>query len=175
VASITVTTGTTTNTLWSAATGRSLYAAGGTAFRYDPTDQQFVFNWQSKSPDFAAGPYTLKVTLSDGGTSSIRLTLAAATGSGKLMADSGDSGGGASDGQLLAGDILRYVDNVGGGFNAAELARVGEVIAGLNALLTPYGVTITTVDAADSAAANILLCSATTCALGCVADGVLGC
>src|SRR5206468_10795259 len=54
-------------------------------------------------------------------------------GGSALLADSAGSGGRASAaGQLLAGDLVVYVDNSAGTFTAQELARVNDAIDAVN-------------------------------------------
>jgi hypothetical protein len=49
--------------LYSPATG----ATGGSSFKYDTTNNQFRFNWDTSYGGIAAGCYTVILTLSDGG------------------------------------------------------------------------------------------------------------
>jgi uncharacterized delta-60 repeat protein len=134
---------------------------------------QYLFNWQTKGLN--AGYYKLLLRLNDG-TIQTKVLQLSASGGGNLVADTGGSGGtGAGAGALLAGDLLVYVDNSTGAFTADELARVDDAIAALNEVVGPYGVTIVEVSAADSATATVVLQIAATCALGGVAEGVLGC
>jgi hypothetical protein len=101
------------------------------------------------------------------------LTITGNGGSG-LTVD-GAQGADATAGTLLASDLLVYVDNTSGLFTSDELARVQDAVDGLNTLLLPYSVTISMVDAADSALANFTLDIAATTVLGGAAQGVLGC
>jgi hypothetical protein len=86
------------------------------------------------------------------------------------------SGGDSSNstaGQLLAGDLSVYVDNSNGYFTPAELAQIQDAINNTDALLLPYGVTVSEVS--DPSLANLTLDSNTTSACGGMAQGVLGC
>jgi hypothetical protein len=76
-------------------------------------------------------------------------------------------------GALVSGDLALFVDDTGGVFTAAQLARIDEAIASINAVINPYGASITEVYDAQSAA--MILTEATTSACGSAADGVLGC
>src|SRR5207253_8360813 len=77
-------------------------------------------------------------------------------------------------GQLLAGDLLVYVDNSSNLFIGDELSRIEDAITGLNVVLAPYNVSVTEVDATQSALANITIDTSATTALGGAAQGVLG-
>jgi HYR domain len=48
-------------------------ATSGNLFRYDPTDQQYIFNWSTKG--LSSGTYVLKIDLGDGITHAIHLSL----------------------------------------------------------------------------------------------------
>jgi hypothetical protein len=142
---------------------------GGTALRYDPTAKQFIANWQTKG--LSAGTYTVVLRLADG-TTYQRTVQLAANGSGKLQADANGSTV-ATAGALLAGDVQLYVDNSNGELTADELARIDDAVAGVAALIAPYGVALTEVS--DPTQASAILTMDTTSVLGGQADGVLGC
>jgi parallel beta-helix repeat protein len=78
----------------------------------------------------------------------------------------------ASYGTLLAGNLYVYVSDPSAFFTANELARIQDVINGVNTLLAPYSVTVTEVS--DSRLANVVIDNAVTSAAGSYADGVLG-
>lgn len=104
-----------------------------------------------------------------------RLQLSGNAGS-TLEAAGGTSDGSNSSntaGTLLAGAVTLYVDNTAGNFSADELARLDDAVAAINAVVAPFGTTITFVDDANSA--STILTMATTSACGGAADGVLGC
>ncbi len=148
-------------------------AAGGTGWRNDGT--QYVYNWQT-SKTLAQGSYNILVTLADGSTIAKDIQLVSSVGSAKLTADSATAAaGGATAGALLGGDVALLVDNGSGQFSADELARVQDVIAHINSVVGPYGVSIYQVDAAYAASANVVLHTSTTSVVGGYADGVLGC
>jgi hypothetical protein len=90
-----------------------------------------------------------------------------------LTAD-GENSFSATAGQLLAGNLVIYADNSNGLLTVDEMARIQDAVAGLDNLLVPYSVTVTLVDAADSASANIILNTDYTSPAGTAADGVLG-
>ncbi|MCI0461921.1 MAG: PKD domain-containing protein [Gemmataceae bacterium] len=104
-----------------------------------------------------------------------RLQLSGNAGS-TLLADGLGSGGEpATAGQLLAGDLVVYVNNSTGAFSAEHLARIDSAIDAINLVINPFGVAITQVTAADSMWATTVLQIASTSAAGGVAEGVLGC
>jgi len=74
---------------------------------------------------------------------------------------------------LVAGDLYVYINDPTGYFTADELARIQDAIAGWDAVLAPFNVTITEVS--DPTLANLVLDNGTTSASGTGADGVLGC
>jgi hypothetical protein len=41
-------------------------ATGGTTFRYDVSNNQFIFNWDTSKANFGTGCYTLSLQLNDG-------------------------------------------------------------------------------------------------------------
>jgi hypothetical protein len=43
-------------------------AAGGSTFRYDTTNNQYIFNWDTSKANFGTGCYTLSLLLDDGST-----------------------------------------------------------------------------------------------------------
>lgn len=92
-----------------------------------------------------------------------------------LAADGAASSSASVPGQLLAGDILLAVDNANGLLSPGALARVSEAVAGLNALLAPYSVTVTLLAASDAGLANVVFDTSATTPLGGSAQGVLGC
>jgi hypothetical protein len=56
---------------------------------------------------------------------------------------------------LLGGDIQLYVDNWTGLFTADEIARINDAVASVDAVVSPYGITITEVT--DNSIANVTL------------------
>src|SRR5262249_11254235 len=74
---------------------------------------------------------------------------------------------------LLGKDLWVYVNDPSGYFSAAERARIDDAIAGLDALLLPYSVTVTEVG--DPALADVVLSASLTSPVGGMAAGVLGC
>src|SRR5262249_11355430 len=74
---------------------------------------------------------------------------------------------------LLGRDLWVFVNDPGGYFSADEQARIGDAIAGLDALLLPYSVTVTEVG--DPALADVVLSASVTSPVGGMAAGVLGC
>ena len=135
----------------------------------------YEFDWDANhDPHAGLGYYEFLLSLNDGTlqTSTIQLTK---NKSGKLTADGSGGAGTPTGGQLLAGERLLYVDNSDGLLTADERSRVEDALATVNALVAPYGASFVEVEAADSAAADIVLDVAATSALGGYADGVLGC
>src|SRR5262249_10256129 len=96
-------------------------------------------------------------------------------GASTLTADGTSPAGDVAPGALLGADLWVHVNNAADEFTPDELARVEDAVAGLNAVLAAYNVTVTLVgdDAAQWANCTISLSGGT--ALGGVAEGVLGC
>jgi hypothetical protein len=144
-------------------------SSGNSGLRNDGT--QYIFNWQTKG--LAAGSYEILLSLNDGTTKTRTLQLTKTSGSAGMTTVSAGGIGSNSGGQLLAGDLELYVNDPNGLFTADELARIEDVIASLDGLVSPYGVTIAEVN--DSSVANVTLDTGGTSAVGGYADGVLGC
>jgi streptogramin lyase len=130
---------------------------------------QYLYNWQTKG--LTAGTYEIIVTLADGTmhTKTISLT---ANGSAAGLVTNG-SGGTATAGALLGGEVDLYVDNSNGDITSDELARIQDAVNSIDATIAPYGVVINEVS--DPTQANVTLNMNTTSSLGGVAQGVLGC
>src|SRR5207248_1288693 len=90
-----------------------------------------------------------------------------AEGSGAALGAAGTAG------QLLAGDLVVYVDNRSGAFTAAQLARIDDAIDTINRVINPFAVAIS--ETTDPAEATTVLQFGATSAVGGAADGVLGC
>jgi hypothetical protein len=134
---------------------------------------QFIALWRTKG--LLAGTYTISLVLADGTTNNLNVQLTTNGNGGATQTAAGTDGGdnsGLAD-TLLAGDLNVYINDPNSYFTADELARIQDTINGLNALLTPYGISITEVG--DSSSANLVLDTGTTSACGGAADGVLGC
>jgi hypothetical protein len=144
--------------------------AGSTTFRYDPTSNQFVANWQTKG--LPVGTYTVTLALADGMTYTKTLQLTTSNSASGLTTD--ETGGtGSAPGGLLGGDIALFVDNSNGDLTADELARIEDAVATVDALVQPYGVAVAEVT--DPTQADVTLNLDITSAVGAYADGVLGC
>jgi hypothetical protein len=91
-------------------------------------------------------------------------------GSSTLSADGSDSES-ATAGQLLATNLVVYVDNSAGYFTTAELAEIGDAITRTNAFLAPYHVTVVEGGAAD---ANVVVSMTNSTDAGGASQGVLG-
>jgi hypothetical protein len=89
------------------------------------------------------------------------------------VADGGDVSGGSTAGQLLAGDLEVYVNDPAGLFTADELARIQDAVNAVDAVVAPYGVTVS--ETTDPSLANVVVDTGGTSAAGGYADGVLGC
>ncbi len=76
-------------------------------------------------------------------------------------------------GQLLAGDVNVYVNNSNGDLTSDELARIQDAVNAVDAVVSPYGVTVAEVS--DPTQANVTLSMGTTSAAGNYGQGVLGC
>jgi parallel beta-helix repeat protein len=86
--------------------------------------------------------------------------------------DSSDVTGDAA-GQLLAGDVTVYVNDPAGLFTPDELARIQDAVNAVAAVVAPYGVTVS--ETSDPSAANVVIDTVSTSAVGGYADGILGC
>jgi hypothetical protein len=170
IRSLTVTIASTTYTLYNGTTNTSSYTSGGTVLRND--GGQYVFNWTTKG--FATGSYVLTAALSDGSTWSKTIVLST-TGSTFSLVIDGATSSSITAGALLAGDLTVYIDNSNGQFTSDEQARILDAVAGIEALVSPYGANIYLVDASVGDDANIVLEMSPTSAVGGEADGVLGC
>jgi hypothetical protein len=142
-------------------------ASGGTSL--SNSGGQYQFNWQTKG--LAAGSYEIVLTLADGTTHTKTIQLTSGGSSAGLV--TGSSGGTATAGALLGGEVDLFVDNSNGDLTSDELARIQDAVNAVDATIAPYGVTIIAVS--DPTQANVSLNMAATSALGGVAQGVLGC
>ena len=93
-----------------------------------------------------------------------RLQISGNVSSSALVAASGGAGTDATVGELLGGNLSLYVANPSGYLTQDERARIDDAIAGWDALLAPYHVTITEVAGADGA--DLVLEGATTSPVG---------
>jgi hypothetical protein len=85
----------------------------------------------------------------------------------------GSNGSSGAAGQLLAGNLLVYINDLNGLFTADELARIQDAVNAVDATVEPYAVSVT--ETTDSTAANVIVDTGSTSAAGGYADGVLGC
>jgi hypothetical protein len=138
--------------------------------RYDSTANQFIANWSTKG--LAAGSYTISLSLLDGTTYTVTITITASHTSAGLTT-SAAGGTTAVPGGLLGGDVTLYVDNTNGDLTADELARIQDAVTSADAVTEPYGVAVQEVT--DPTLADVTLNMDTTSAVGGYADGVLGC
>jgi hypothetical protein len=111
------------------------------------------------------------LTLADGTTQTKTIQLTAGGSSAGLVTDG--SGGTATAGALLGGEVDLYVDNSNGDLTSDELARINDAVTSIDATIAPYGVTI--VEVSDPTQANVTMSMNTTSSLGGLAQGVLGC
>jgi hypothetical protein len=95
------------------------------------------------------------------------------SGNGTSTLTDGSDGTNNTVGQLLAGDLAIYVDNTSGSFTPDELSAIQYAVTNTDALLAPYGVSVSEVS--DPSQANLTIDSNTTSAVGGMAQGVLGC
>jgi Ca2+-binding RTX toxin-like protein len=102
-----------------------------------------------------------------------RLTVSGAGTSG-LTANGSNPAIDSSVGELVAGDLVVYVNDPAHYFTTDELARIHDTINNLSALLAPYHVTVTEVGPNDRALANVVIDDGTTTPLGGEAQGILG-
>jgi autotransporter-associated beta strand protein len=147
-----------------------LAGAGKTGLRYDPTANQFVYNWQTKG--LSAGTYIVTLALADGTTDSLPLTLSS-KGAFQL-ADGATSGYVSSTAnQILYGALTVAVqDDTGAGIDPNELSRINDAMSYLNAALGSFGVNLTW--AAPGTAADVHIHFASSTPEGGAGDGVLG-
>jgi hypothetical protein len=87
--------------------------------------------------------------------------------------DGSDVSAGSTPGELVAGDVLIYINDPNGLFTSDELARIQDAVNSVDALVEPYGITVA--ETTDSTAANVTLDTGSTSAAGGYANGVLGC
>jgi hypothetical protein len=141
-----------------------------TGLRYDSTANQYVANWSTKG--LAAGSYTIQLSLIDGTTHTVPVTIVLSHSSAGLT--TGAAGGtGSAPGGLLGGNIDLFVDNSNGDLTTDELARIQDAVTAVDAVTEPYGVAVAEVT--DPTQADVTLNMDTTSAVGGYADGVLGC
>src|SRR5262249_2966866 len=67
--------------------------------------------------------------------------------------DASDISAGSTASQLLAGDLLVYINDPSGLFTADELARIQDAVNAVNAVVAPYGISVT--ETTDSTVANV--------------------
>jgi hypothetical protein len=146
-----------------------LAGTGKTGLRFDSTSNQYVFNWQTKGQP--AGSYQIVLKLADGTAQTKTIQLTASGSAAGLVTDG--SGGTATAGALLGGEVDLYVDNSNGDLTSDELARFQDAVNAVDTTIAPYGVVINEVT--DPTQANVTLNMNTTSSLGGVAQGVLGC
>jgi probable HAF family extracellular repeat protein len=149
----------------------------GTPFNPTPSNgiglrndgKQYIFNWDTKG--VAVGTYQIQLTLADGTVQTKTLQIVTKGGYAALLVDG--TGGTATMGGLLAGDIELYVDNSNGDLTTDQLDRIQDAVTAVDAVTEPYGVAVREVT--DSTQADVTLNMDTTSAVGGYADGVLGC
>jgi hypothetical protein len=151
----------------------TLSSSGNSELRNDGT--QYIFNWQTKG--LAAGSYAILLTLDDGTVKRKMLQLTASKGSAGLVADSSGSASisSSTNNALLAGNATLELNDPNGLFSPDELARIQDAVNAIDAVVAPYGVTITEVTGLDPATATIVIDTGMSSAVGGYADGVLGC
>jgi hypothetical protein len=144
-------------------------SSGTTVLRNDGS--QYIYNWQTKG--FGLGKYVITAMLNDGSQTQITATVQLSGAGASALVIDGTSSTSAA-GALLAGDLTLYVDNSTGYFTTDELARINDAVAGVEALVSPYGTNIIEVDSSVGTAANLVIDANTTTALGGATAGVLG-
>src|SRR5205823_4106967 len=100
--------------------------------------------------------YAPAALASAGGSGQLQATLVvgqlqlSVNGASALTADGTETDSSATTaGQLLAGDLVVYVDNSAGQFTVEQLARIEHAISTINVTINPFGVSILEVSAAD--------------------------
>jgi hypothetical protein len=146
----------------------STHAISG--LRYDSTANQFIANWQTKG--LSAGNYTVSLTLADGTSYAIAVSLSK-TGASADLTTVAAGGTGSAPGGLLGGNIELYVDNSNGDLTADELARIQDAVTAVDTVTVPNGVTVTEIT--DPSQADVTLNMDATSAVGSYSTGVLGC
>jgi hypothetical protein len=147
-----------------------LAGAGKAGLRYDPTANQFMYNWQTKG--LAAGTYTVTLALNDGTTHALTLTLSS---KGAFQLADGASSGYVSSAanQVLYGMLSVAVeDDTGAGIDQSELDRLSDAMTYLNTALGQFGVSLSW--AAPGTTADVTIHFATSTPEGDAGDGVLG-
>jgi hypothetical protein len=129
------------------------------------------------APAHAAGTVDITVT-TYGGTSATgsadHYTYSAGLFAGGSAPVSGLPEPDGTPGRGLSGSSVElYVDNSNGDLTSDELARVSDAVAAIDTTVAPFGVSITLVT--DPTQATETLRMDTSCVLGGLADGVLGC
>jgi uncharacterized delta-60 repeat protein len=87
--------------------------------------------------------------------------------------DASDVSAGSTAGQLLAGDLLVYVNDPNSLFTSDELARIQDAVNAVAAIVAPYGISVS--ETTDSTAANVTIDTGSTSAAGGYTNGILGC
>jgi hypothetical protein len=145
-----------------------LAGAGTTDLRAD--GGQFHYNLQTKG--LATGAYTILLSLNDGTTDSLTLTLSS-SGAFQLANGATSAYVSATANQVLYGTLTVAVqDDTGAGIDPNELARISDAMSYLNTALDSFGVDLTW--AAPGAAADVHIHLASSTPEGGAADGVLG-
>jgi parallel beta-helix repeat protein len=99
--------------------------------------------------------------------------LALSGNASSTLAVDGSSGGAGTAGQLLAGDLLVYVNDPSHLLTTDELGRIQDAVNVAAGEVAPFGVSVS--ETTDSSAANVTVDTGSTSAAGGYADGVLAC
>jgi hypothetical protein len=102
-----------------------------------------------------------------------RLQLLGNAASTQTATGTNADGAGSTAGELLAGNLEVYVNDPSAVFTGDELARIQDAVNAVDAVVEPYGVSVT--ETTDPTAANVTVEGGSTSAAGGYADGVLGC
>jgi hypothetical protein len=106
----------------------STHAISG--LRYDSTANQFIANWSTNG--LAAGSYTISLSLLDGTTHTVTLTITASHTSAGLTPNA-VGGTTAAAGGLLGSGIDLYADNSIGDVTAGEVVRIQDAVTAVGA------------------------------------------
>jgi Bacterial Ig-like domain (group 3) len=91
----------------------------------------------------------------------------------QTVAGASADGTGSTPGELLASNLEVYVNDPSGLFTSDEFARIQDAVNAVNAIVQPYGVSVS--ETTDPTQANVIVDTGSTSAAGGYSDGVLGC
>jgi hypothetical protein len=153
-----------------------LAPAGNSALRWDPSADQYVFNWSTKG--LTAGYYDVLLLL-PGNVAAVSppatptLQLSAKGASAALTTATAGTAATATAGALLAGGIEVYINDPSGLFTTDQLARIQDAVNAVDSVVEPFGASVA--ETTDSTVANVVVDTGSSTAVGGFVNGVLGC